>query len=185
MIKQSTKKSRKKAVLVILSIVILFAIFAILELKGRAHTLKQTKSPQLIPVSAVQTPSQTVTNTVSKETNTPSTNTASNTQTQTNGSITLVKPYGIFVSTHKPNSTGQILSTCNTSPSTSCTIEFTKGSETKKLPDQITSGDGTTSWLWNVSQAGLSVGSWQIKVIASLNNQSLSTVDQTNLEVQP
>jgi len=185
--KSTLKNSNKRMVVLAVLLLGLLGIVTVLELSHTTHYFRPAKTTQLIPVTTNKTSNPVVTNTpaVGKSADTPSTTTTTGSQSQTDGSIMLIKPYGLFVSTHKPTPSGQVLSTCSTSPSTNCSIEFIMGSETKKLPGQITGGDGTTSWLWSIKQAGLSAGSWQIKVTATLNGQTLSTVDQTNLEVQP
>jgi len=103
----------------------------------------------------------------------------------------LAAPYGTFVSDHHPSLSGanntpsSELSTCTTSPGASCYINFTKGDVTKRLPTQITDGSGSTSWHWDVSQAGLSQGTWDITAVATLGDQTKSTSDTFKLEVQP
>jgi len=103
----------------------------------------------------------------------------------------LAAPYGTFVSDHHPSLSGanntpsSELSTCTTTPGASCYITFTKDGVTKKLASQTTDGSGSTSWHWDVSQAGLSEGTWEISAVSSLGGQTKTTIDTFKLEVQP
>jgi hypothetical protein len=99
----------------------------------------------------------------------------------------LVAPYGSFVSNHHPGQNGASTteeSLCNTTPGASCYIKFTQGNIVKSLPTQTTDASGATIWDWNIGQAGLSSGSWQVTAVASLGSQSKTTSDPTTLEVQ-
>lgn len=135
---------------------------------------------------------------------TPTPNSSSNSQTRasnsdknasggssvSNGSD-LIPPYGTFVSDHHPSLSGANntpsteLSTCTTSPGASCYIKFTKEGEVKRLATQTTDGSGSTSWHWDVSQAGLSAGTWYITAVATQGDQTKTTNDTFKLEVQP
>lgn len=150
-------------------------------------------------------PSSAVSNTsVSDNNPTPSSDSPSNSQTAgsnsdkntsggsavPSGSV-LVPPYGTFVSDHHPSLSGANntpsteLSTCTASPGASCYIKFTKGGEVKRLATQTTDGSGSTSWHWDVSQAGLSAGIWDITAVATLGDQTKTTNDTFKLEIQP
>ena len=102
-----------------------------------------------------------------------------------------ITPYGGFVSNHHPNLSGKpapatVVSVCNTTPGAMCYIEFTSSSGVvKKLDAQTTDGNGGTYWSWDIRDAGLTAGSWSIKAIAMLNNQTATAKDVQNLEVEP
>jgi cytoskeletal protein RodZ len=96
----------------------------------------------------------------------------------------LIAPYGSFVSNHNPGSTDQELSYCITTPGATCNIEFSSAGVTKKLTPQLVDGSGSTSWLWRVNDAGLSKGSWQISVTASLSGKTKTTVDKKTLDIK-
>ncbi len=99
-----------------------------------------------------------------------------------------IKPYGNFVSNHKPGQNGSGTtedSICNTSPGATCYIEFTKDSIVKKLELKTTDSNGTAMWSWNVKDAGLTAGSWQVSAVAALNGQTASTQDSIPLEISP
>lgn len=100
-------------------------------------------------------------------------------------SVTLLAPFGSFVSNHNPGKDNAAIeqSVCNTSPGAQCYIQFTKGSSTKKLVAQTTDSNGVTIWDWQIKSAGLSAGSWQVTAVASLNGQTRSTPDPIKLEV--
>lgn len=97
------------------------------------------------------------------------------------------KPFGNFVSNHNPGNglPTQEKSTCNTTPGASCYIQFTMGDLTKKLSTQTTDSYGAAYWTWDIKDAGLSEGSWQISAIATLNGQTATTQDQIPLKIQP
>lgn len=100
-------------------------------------------------------------------------------------------PYGNFVSNHRPSLGNKpeqrsIESVCNTTPGARCHIEFTnKDNVVKTLEARTADSSGTVYWNWDVKQAGLTLGTWRIKVIAELNNQTKTTENAQNLEVQP
>lgn len=100
-----------------------------------------------------------------------------------------VAPYGNFVSNHSPNLDGKpapssIESVCNTSPGARCRLEFTnKDGVVKNLEARTADSSGGAFWSWDINQAGLTVGTWKIKAIAEMNNQTKVTESTQNLEV--
>ena len=100
-------------------------------------------------------------------------------------------PHGNFISNHHPNLDGNpapssIQSVCNTTPGARCHIEFTnQEGVVKNLAAQTTDSTGATYWNWDVAQAGFTVGSWKVKVIAVLNGQTTTANDAQNMEVEP
>jgi len=102
---------------------------------------------------------------------------------------TLIAPYGDFISNHHPGANGSPLtevSVCNTTPGASCQIFFTKGGIVRSLPEESTDRGGTAYWnKWTLEQYGLTAGSWQVKAVASLGNQTEATIDPLLLEVSP
>ena len=121
----------------------------------------------------------------------PNANKTSGSQNGNFSTAALVAPSGTFVSNHRPSLSGAggvpsgEQSVCNTTPGANCTITFTNGGIIKTLAAQVVSSGGFTSWTWDVKQAGLTQGSWQITATATLNGQSQSTNDSLALEVQP
>lgn len=172
--------------------VLLSALIAILIIALVAWVLRD-RAPKsgVIPSSSPQPPSGSASPDQSTNPNSPrvapsqyspkSTTTGPGVQTSTTD---LVAPYGSFVSNHHPVSSDQEISACSTSPGAICYIQFTSGSITKKLEPQQAASDGSTSWLWKVSDAGLTQGSWRISAVASLSGQARTTNDQISLEVQ-
>jgi len=102
--------------------------------------------------------------------------------------IPAAKPYGSFVSNHKPGQNGSPLvetSVCNTSPQVPCTITFTKDGVTKSLPAQTTDNSGATIWdSWTLQSVGLTAGSWTISAVAGSGTQATTTQDPIALEIQ-
>jgi hypothetical protein len=105
-------------------------------------------------------------------------------------STPLKEPSGNFVSNHHPNLSGspspnEIQSTCVTTSGATCTIVFTKGSETKQLPVQNTDLEGAAYWSWKLNDIGLSAGTWKVQAKAALGSQTKTTSDALDLEVKP
>jgi len=115
------------------------------------------------------------------------TNSSPNTSQKNLGSAqttSLIAPYGNFVSNHKPGQNGAPFdenSVCNTTPGATCYIQFTMGSQTKKLEGRIADEGGVASWDWTASN--LASGKWIITAVATLNGQSKSTQDDQPLEI--
>lgn len=93
-------------------------------------------------------------------------------------------PTGYFVSNHHPSSSTSLseASICVTTPGASCYIQFSKDNILKTLQSQV-AVDGTASWNWNIHDAGLTTGNWQVKAIATLNGQTQTTTDSLELVV--
>ncbi|MDL2363300.1 MAG: hypothetical protein QFB86_02890 [Patescibacteria group bacterium] len=99
----------------------------------------------------------------------------------------LSAPYGSFVSNHKPGQNGSNLtelSQCTTTPGATCLIKFTQGDVVKTLSPKLTASDGTVFWEWNVKDAGLTDGKWVVSAVAMLSDQSKTTTDAIELEIQ-
>lgn len=105
-----------------------------------------------------------------------------------NPQVSLITPFGNFVSNHTPGQNGtpeNETSVCNTSSGAKCQIIFTSGSDTKTLPAQMTDLAGETFWNnWAPSDIGLTKGSWRITAIASLNGQTKTASDSRELQIQ-
>ena len=111
--------------------------------------------------------------------------TSSNNATSSSGELT--KPFGTLVSNHRPGQNGSdlnIQSQCITSPGAKCYIKFTKADVEKKLPERTTDNNGSVFWQWNVKDAGLTEGNWQVTAVASNSSRTISTTDQIPLEVK-
>ena len=77
-------------------------------------------------------------------------------------------------------------SVCNTSPGAQCSIELTNADGiVKTLAPQTTDTSGATYWSWDVKKAGLTGGSWKVKAIAKLHDQTATATSAQNLEVGP
>lgn len=110
-----------------------------------------------------------------------------NTSENTNGPA---KPYGSFVSNHRPSVSGttapsSMQSVCSGTPGAKCYISFTQGNETRKLPEQTIANDGSTIWDWDINSAGITTGTWEIKAVSTLNGKTETAGDTLKLEVQP
>ena len=98
-------------------------------------------------------------------------------------------PSGQFVSSHTaqisasgftPNTEDSV---CNTSPGATCDITFTQNGTTKSLGQKKTDSSGAAYWSgWTVGSY-LTAGTWKITATATLNGQTASATDPTNLVV--
>ena len=133
----------------------------------------------------------------------PKTNTATSTSSSNNSSgtsstsssaspssATLTTPTGSFVSNHSPSLSNSRLDTeqsiCNTTPGASCNVVFTNTSDnsTVSLGSKLANANGVVNWTWTLQSVGLTQGSWNIKAVASLNQQTKSASDPLLLNVQ-
>jgi hypothetical protein len=183
MIQRKIKSTRKRyLVMVLVAMVVISTILVLLHnSKYSATTIPSKPSSQS---SSDKTPSTSQPSSSSTGSAAQPDKNASNLTTTGSGPT---KPFGNFVSNHSPGggSPTQEKSTCNTTPGASCVVQFTMGSITKKLDAQTADSSGATYWTWDVKEAGLSEGSWQITAIASLNGQTTTTQDQTLLKILP
>jgi hypothetical protein len=150
---------------------------------------KATTSPQ--SSSGSQTSSGTSSSSDKGISSSSSSTNSSNSQSPTDGTgKPPLTPAGDFVSSHAANLNGTDgtieESVCNTTPGASCYIKFAnvQNGTVKVLSTQVTNGGGSTSWLWNVKQTGLYSGTWNIVAVATLNGQTKTAQDITDLVVQ-
>ncbi|MGH7156938.1 MAG: hypothetical protein ACREGG_02410 [Candidatus Saccharimonadales bacterium] len=192
------KKSRlNKKIILASTIVALIVVIAILELTNTTHLFHKQKVPAVIPShsNSATTPKNNQ-STAQSGSLTPSTPATTKSSSSTGGSnAALVAPFGDFVSNHNPgalDSNGNPTPTsetsvCDTTPGATCYIKFTNtdGGQTTQLASQTVNGDGSTSWYWDATtDAHLTKGQWRVTAIATLNGQSKSTDDPTNLTIQ-
>ncbi len=192
------KKSRKTKYFtpqkVVLGILGLLLLIGILEATNTTHVLHKPKTISTIPVTnpttTDSTPSKSSNGTsTTTTTTTPSSNTTAPAKTPTNAPSAdngkLLEPTGNFVSNHHPGSATSTAeqSVCNTSSGATCYIEFSKGSDVKVLPTKTADSNGAAFWDWDVKDAGLSSGSWQIKAVVSLGGQTKTAIDNLSLDV--
>lgn len=193
--KSYNSKSTAPVFRLLLMLLIIVIAVAILDLMNVTHLFHKQAVPKIIPV-------QHTSSSVDKSSNSASS--SSNTSNQTNqtekvpspagsalsssGNLTLLSPYGDFVSNHRPGQNGSSLdevSVCNTTPGAQCYIQFSKGQTVTQLPSQTVNSSGSSSWSWNISSdAHLTSGSWQITAVSTLNGQTKATNDPTKLEIQ-
>jgi len=171
----------------LITVLLAFFIIGVLVVAINSHSRQKAV---IIPSSgsAVVQPSQVgssapVSNGTSSTDTSPKTATSSSSSASTSGAPSA--PSGTFVSTHQPKSSDTEESFCNTSAGATCYIQFTNGGTIKKLEPKVAGTDGSVYWVWQVNNAGLSAGSWQITAVSSLNGQAKSTTDHNLLEVAP
>ena len=190
-----TPHTLSKRLLVLVGVVILLgAIFAVLELTHVTHFFHKTKVYVRTPTTGgssvgIQKGEPQQSNSTSPS-NTESEPGDNKSNTGSSVTTTLLAPSAdSLVSNHHPNLSGSpapntLSSVCTTSPGASCTITFTKDGVTKSLPAQTTDRAGSTYWNnWSLQAVGLTEGSWHIQAVATLNGQTKSVADAMNLEV--
>ena len=184
--KQSSKSNHRGIVLAILvTIVLCGAIFVIAKKVFESSSTIPSTTPNQ---AKQQKPKSGTLDKQNSSSSSSSGSEKSNTGITNESNATLLAPSGSFVSNHRPSlssngapSTEQ--SVCNTTPGATCEIQFTKGTETKKLTAQTADANGSTYWNWDVRSAGLTPGQWQITAYATLNSKTLSATDEAPLEV--
>ena len=183
--KSSTSKRNLLSIFTVGVAVIIIVVFLIYK-----HEKRSTFIPSTNPS---HTATKLQTGTESKQQSIPTPNQSTEKSTSGNtvqpATVELKAPNGSFVSNHKPSlggndSPSSEQSMCNTTPGATCEIVFTNGSDTKILSAQTADSSGVVYWNWDVKNAHFSVGSWKITAIAKLNDKTLSTSDQLNLDVQ-
>lgn len=146
----------------------------------KAHSVNTTQSTPNAPIKGP---------TSSGTAPTTGTSTPNSTSDNQQGDGPIAPAGSTFVSDHNRQLSNSKLSSeqsvCNTSPGASCVIEFSQNGVTKSLPAKTTDSYGTAYWSWTLQEIGLTPGSWQITAKATLNGQTKTAQDATNLNVQP
>jgi cytoskeletal protein RodZ len=176
--RKSKKNSLKAYSLVALVIVLVAGFFVIRHFNSNNNTTPRTENQY--------TKGDQSTNEGSKG-SAPSTPITSTTN-PSSSTATITTPSGNFVSDHHPNLSGSpapnsMTSVCDTTPGASCQITFTSNGVVKSLAAQVADSGGSTYWSWTLQNVGLTAGSWQVKAIATLGSQTLSTTDVMALVV--
>ena len=186
------KRHKALTILIILSVLVVAGslVFAY------KYSSAKPKLPTSTTTHHISTPTSTTgkSKAASKGSSTTSSNSQTNSTTVSpsppSTKQSLIPPFGSFVSNHSPSlsnsSQSYELSSCETTPGSSCYIQFTDNSGAKiDLPSETTNSQGVTSWSWYVGNKGFTAGSWRIEAIATLNGQTKSTVDSKSLNVRP
>lgn len=186
--KKLTPKTKKISAIVI-AIVLVGTVVSFMLLKHSGHT--SSEIPVTEPASSQAASSSDGANSDTGTKPDSSQKTPSATPSTTDKTGAPAKPYGTFVSNHRPSLTNKNgvpadeESVCQGTPGATCSIVFTKGGATKSLPQKTLDSSGTASWDWNIVDAGFTQGSWQIKAISTLNGKTAEATDSLALEVQP
>ncbi len=169
---------------------IVFMVLLCFAFIGLAFFYYQSKNNSVVEVIPSSSNSQTKNNPAKdvSPANSKNSEPQSNQKKQTaptQSNVDVISPYGSFVSNHRPNlsSLSKMQSVCSTTPGAKCSITFKKNGQTKSLAEQTVGSDGSTTWDWDIVDAGLSVGTWEITATASSGGKTLSTKDTINLEV--
>jgi hypothetical protein len=178
------KRSKQKFLLALLIIVVFVAAIVLIS-KHKSHQTIHVASAHAGTPKTVKSDSSAS----SDKQVTSSGFTAPSSTKGTTATTTLAAPTGTFVSNHQPSLSGSSSpsseqSVCNTAAGATCYIEFTKDSVVKQLPTQTADSSGSVYWTWDVKQAGLTVGKWQITAVTTLNGQTKTAQDSLELSVQ-
>lgn len=187
MVKSSKKFkfNRQSAVITAAALIVLvIAVFWLLRPSKPASSIPSTS-----PVNSHTPSSSNGSNNPGSSGSGPTAASSSGTKNQTNSTPSSgsgpTTPYGNFVSNHHPggsNPTSEA-SVCITTPGAACHIEFTLGSQVKKLDTETTDSSGSAYWYWDTKNAGLTSGSWTITAVAELNGQTAKATDNQLLVI--
>jgi hypothetical protein len=99
----------------------------------------------------------------------------------------LITPNGVFVSAHRVSldSNPLLQSSCETTPSATCQIVFSKDGAELSLDQKTTDTGGAAYWTWKPKDLGLTAGSWKVQAVAKQAGKTLTADDAMNLEVNP
>jgi cytoskeletal protein RodZ len=190
--KNGSRKMPKKLLASFGLIILVLAIFLALQVGGVINIFPSTgKSGD---GGNSQTAGQN-TKGVSTQNNNSSGTQSSSSPNSKNGSTegaTLVTPTGDFVSNHRPNLSGSpspntIESVCNATPGATCQITFvnTSTGDSKSLPAKQTDANGAAYWAWKLQDVGVTQGSWHIRAVAKMGNQTKTATDAEDMQVEP
>jgi hypothetical protein len=171
--------SRRTAL--IAAILLIAAIAAVIALTGNNKNTGYIPTTNPMSNSDKNTPIP-----ASNSSNQPPQSNSSATNSQATSGPPPAAPTGNFVSNHHPGGSAPTseASTCNTTPGAVCYIQFTKGSDVKKLDSRTIDSNGGALWYWDVKTAGLGSGSWTITAVATLNGHTETANDALPLVVQ-
>ncbi len=184
------RRLNKKYVLVALAaglVILALAIYMSRPSRKTASTIPSSAAPSTTVSKDAQPSPQSSTSTPTTSSSSSSTAKSSINSAPANSNLTLIDPWGDFVSNHKPGQNGSPTtetSACNTTPGATCYIKFTSGDKTRTLDSKTADSNGTVTWRWDTSDAGFSSGSWQISALASLNGQTRTVSDTRELVIQ-
>lgn len=167
--------------------VIAFIAFGVWYWHFRKHVTTITATTPTAPAQSVinkGTPQSAAPSTGGEKSSTSS---PSSSSPSTSSNLSLIAPWGTFVSNHSPGANGSSTeesSACNTTPGAQCYIKFTSGANVAVLPTKTANADGSVLWSWDVKNTSLTTGSWQVTAVATLNGQTKTTADPLELKVQ-
>jgi hypothetical protein len=191
------KKSLEKKLIVLASFGIMLALVTVVL----SHHDKTTVGSVETPTNISSRKSKPITDKGSNNTSSASTPPETNNTKGASGSAATAttstipatptsspaKPYGTFVSNHRPGQNGSPMeeaSVCNTTPGIVCVITFTKDGVVKTLPSKTADNDGTVYWSsWTPQNMGLTAGEWIVTATAGAGQFTASTQDPTVLKV--
>ena len=199
-IKRSPNK-KKLWLWILLGIVVIVITLFILEISNTTSffhdkTVVRHKTSGNQSTKGEQNGSKSSTNTISSNTGSQGTSSDTSSVSSDKGTnnttdVNLEAPSGTFASNHHPNLSGNpapntLTSDCTTTTGAACQIVFTNTSSgvTKSLSVQTTDAGGSAYWSWKLQDIGLTEGTWHIKAVATLGNQTKTSTDAMDLEVK-
>lgn len=171
---------KNKKIILVSSFLILTGggAFAYYQLNNKSYEQNESGEYVAEEVESLNSPEESASTDESRTPEPPKT-------TSNYSAASLLKPTGNFVSSHNVQANSAIESVCVTTPGAKCKIVLTMGGTTKVLNEKTTDSEGVTAWMWQPKKIGISSGSWEIKAVATLGNQSKESFDAKRLEVSP
>lgn len=181
--KRKNYLNRKLLIAVLAVLILVLVLILLLRQPKKIATIPSTNPVNTSNKASTAAPPSSGSQSSSSQNAAQSTKSSSNPPASSSGSGP-VTPYGDFVSSHHVGTSTSMYSVCNTSPGSSCYIQFTNGDLVRKLDAQTTDANGATYWYWNTSYSSLSSGSWTITAVATLNGQTKTATDAQPLVVK-
>lgn len=153
------------------------------------HKPKLATIPSVSPTDKTSSQSLSPDNTSNNNPSGSSNGTSSSEKSVSSGAaqVLTLSAAQTLVSNHHPGENGSPSteqSACQTTPGATCYIEFTQNGLTRKLDAKTADNNGLVVWDWDIKDAGLSSGQWEIIAVASLNGQVKTSSDPSPLEIQ-
>ena len=193
--KPATNGLHRKVLVPVLVVLSIVGILAVLEATNTTHFFRHktaivhTSGSQDTKGEPISSQSGSKTSASSSANDSSQVGSDKNNIIAPNSAALLVPSSGGLVSNHHPSLSGApdqktISSVCTTTPGASCTISFTKDGVTKSpLDAETTDVGGSAYWMWDASR--LSVGSWTVTAVATLNGQTKSATDAQDMVINP
>jgi hypothetical protein len=189
MLNQKRRSYRKQYVFLAAGLLVIAAVFTILEVTNTTHIFHKSKPVATTGgqyTKGVSPPANSTTNNDTSSSNQSSSNSNVKQPENSSASATLTAPWGTFANVYNAHYGDQMGSTCNTTPGATCQIIFTMGEQTRSLNTTTTDAGGAVYWSWKPNEISLTPGIWHITAKAVLGTQTKTTSnDPLTLTITP